>query len=245
MTRSKKKLIAANWKTYLSDSGKVSSLIKSIISEITKADNLIIFPTFLHIREVASLLADSDMKIGAQDITHLENDVICTGGVTAAQLKDIGCKYVIIGHSERRDYYSETNNIVSKKVEIALSNSIIPIVCVGEPKSIKVQNRTIEFIKDQVLNSIPNNIDKSKIIIAYEPIWAIGTGVVPEIEDISSVLMSIKKMKGFENTTLLYGGSVNDKNIDSFAVIKELGGFLVGGASTDFEKLLSIYNSLN
>ena len=231
-----KKLIVANWKNYIEEISQISLLLNAIITNLSQANNLVICPSFVHIKTVADCLTNSDIKIGAQNISHFD-DKVSTGDITIPMLKDLGCSYVILGHSERRKLYLETNEIISKKVHIALMNNITPIVCVGEPIEIKSQSSHLEFIKTQILNSIPKTANRSKIIIAYEPIWAIGSGLVPKNEEISEVISQIKKIPSFKNTSVLYGGSVNSNNIKILNSIKNLEGFLIGKASVNFDQL--------
>lgn len=174
--------------------------------------------------------------IGAQDC-HFETNGAFTGSISAAILKNFHIQYVILGHSERRAQFNETNQQVATKVKAALDEDLIPIICVGETLQEKESGHATVVITKQLEESIP--ITQKKFIIAYEPIWAIGTGRVPSSEDIEIIHALIRKL--YPTIPILYGGSVNKNNTQGILSIKNVDGVLVGGASLDvsfFETLI-------
>jgi triosephosphate isomerase len=207
------------------------SLCKKL-SNIKTKFNLVVFPSFPYIKEIAQLSVGSYLW-GGQDCAN-KNIAAFTGSVSAAQLKELGCSYCIVGHSERRMYCRETATEIRAKIENLLDVNITPILCVGEDqishKSGKTKNILFNAIDD-----IGPHIDWSKIIIAYEPIWAIGTGQIPTNEEISFVADFLKKKTS--PLAVLYGGSVNSENINNLREIKNIDGFLVGSSSTKFSEM--------
>lgn len=191
------------------------------------------------------VLSERPLKLGAQDC-HFATSGSFTGDVSAESLHKIGCEYVILGHSERRSGHFETSEIVAKKVKAALDESLTPIICVGESKEIRDQNQHLEFVRDQILKSIPVGEEFGKLVIAYEPIWSIGTGVVPSLEQISEMTEFIKKIfdekfsESAKQYFMLYGGSVTAQNSKEILAIENVGGLLVGKASLDAEEFFKI-----
>lgn len=185
---------------------------------------------------------NSHIEIGAQDVSFFANGAF-TGDVSAEMLKELNVKYVIVGHSERRKYHNETNDIVKKKAFNSIQNNIIPIICVGESSEDKKAGRTMSVVKKMVLESIPT---KGDFIIAYEPCWAIGTGLTPtakEIADVHETIFKALRNIGRETTPILYGGSVNSTNAKEIMAIKNVSGVLVGGASLKYDTFLPIINA--
>lgn len=191
------------------------------------------------------VLDERPLKIGGQDCHH-EISGSFTGDTSAAMLKKIGCQYVILGHSERRAGHFETSEIVGKKIRAALSEQIIPIICVGESQETREQSRHLEFVYKQIMNSVPTDVKFDKLVIAYEPVWSIGTGVVPSLEQISEMAKLIKKVfnekfQGLANDYfVLYGGSVTSLNSKEILSIHGIDGLLVGKASLDAEEFFKI-----
>ncbi len=191
------------------------------------------------------VLDERPLKIGGQDCHH-EISGSFTGDTSATMLKKIGCQYVILGHSERRAGHFETSEIVGKKIRAALSEKIIPIICVGESKETRDQSRHLEFVYKQIMNSVPTDVKFDKLVIAYEPVWSIGTGVVPSLEQISEMAKLIKKVfnekfQGLANDYfVLYGGSVTSLNSKEILSIHGIDGLLVGKASLDAEEFFKI-----
>lgn len=183
--------------------------------------------------------------LGAQDC-HFENAGSFTGDLSAEMIKKIGADYVILGHSERRENHFETDEVIAKKVAAAVAQDIVPILCVGENKEIRDQKKHLEFIYKQLLFSIPHGVKFYRLVIAYEPIWSIGTGVVPTSEEINEMTRMIKKIlveKGeefAEEIFILYGGSVNEENSAEILAIENVDGLLVGKASLDAANFVKI-----
>ena len=182
--------------------------------------------------------------IGAQDVSQYNNGAH-TGDISARMLKDAGVQYVIVGHSERRLYHNETNEIVKAKATMAIQNGLIPIICVGETIDEKKTGRTMSVVKKMLLDSIPNN---GKYIIAYEPIWAIGTNKTPSTKEIIDVHETITKaLHGIkqENIPILYGGSINATNATDIINLPHVDGLLIGGASLKIDTFLPIIKSIS
>jgi len=191
------------------------------------------------------VLSERPLRLGAQDC-HFENSGSFTGDISAEMLQKIGCEYVILGHSERRAGHFESDELVAKKVRSALAKDLIPIICVGESKETRDQNKHLEFVYRQIMNSVPCDVKFEKLIIAYEPIWSIGTGLVPTSDQIAEMAKLIKKifdekMSGLsEQYFTLYGGSVTSQNSAEILAIQNINGLLVGKASLDAEEFLKI-----
>lgn len=185
------------------------------------------------------------IKLGAQDC-HAQESGSFTGDVSALMLKKVGCQYVILGHSERRATHFESSEIVSKKIKTALANDLIPIICVGESKETRDAAKHLEFVYNQVMQSVPLDVKFKKLIIAYEPIWSIGTGAVPsaqQIEEMGNLMKKIftEKLKDVSKEFfMLYGGSVNAQNSKEILAISGVDGLLVGKASLDAAEFLTI-----
>ena len=160
-------------------------------------------------------------------------------------LKDIGCSHVIIGHSERRLYHHENNEIIRKKIENLIQHKLKVIMCIGESLDIKKKGKTLFFLSKQLKESIPKNISDTSLSIAYEPIWSIGSGLMPTMTEIIEIHRFIKKIiikinKNYKNIKIFYGGSINEKNAKKILQIDDVDGLLIGGTSLKYKKLLSI-----
>ena len=180
----------------------------------------------------------SGYELGVQDISSFMDKTI-TGEIEATQVKSMGAKYVIVGHSERRIYRHEINIDFINKINNAVENGLNVIYCIGETLNEKENGRTYEVLEKQI-SEVLNNVEIKNIMIAYEPVWAIGTGKVPEADEIKENIKFINDIimeKYEEKLDILYGGSVNDTNIGELCTIKGLNGFLVGGASLDPNKV--------
>ena len=239
----KEKIIIANWK--MNFLFKDAKKLLNIILKKRKAlkHNLIICPSTSIISSVKKFVGNK-VLLGAQNC-HYENSGPFTGDDSPSVLKDIGCKYVIIGHSERRTAYFESNELIKKKIQSANKKGLNAIICIGESLSTKKQKKTETFLSKQLNDSLPKEKINKEIIIAYEPIWSIGTGVTPKIDEISKLHSFIKKTivkisPKYKNVKILYGGSVSEKNAKNFLSCNEVDGFLLGGASLKSKTLLSI-----
>lgn len=191
------------------------------------------------------ILSERSIKLGAQDC-HSQISGSFTGDVSAESLSKIGCEYVILGHSERRVGHFETNEVIASKVKAAVEQELTPIICVGESKESRDQNQHLEFVKEQILKSIPRDVKFEKLVIAYEPIWSIGTGLIPNSQQILEVSNLVKEIFNDNFTEiadeyfLLYGGSVSIKNSADIMAVEGIGGLLVGKASLNAEEFFDI-----
>ncbi len=191
------------------------------------------------------VIEERPIRLGAQDC-HFKLEGSFTGEISPKMLAEIGCEYVILGHSERRQNNFETDELISQKTQAAISQEIVPIVCVGETIEIRNQNQHLDFIAKQVKNSVPQNLKIDTLIIAYEPVWSIGSGVIPTNEQIAEVTKLIKEIikKDFADTIqtcfVLYGGSVSSQNSGAILAIEGVDGLLVGKASLDAEEFVNI-----
>lgn len=229
------KLIIANLKMNLT-LDKILDY-KKIINE--KQEGLIIAPPYIYL----DIMKSQNYDIASQDGYYVDNGAY-TGEVSFNQLKSMGVNYSIIGHSERRQKFNETNNIVKEKYLSSLRNGITPIVCVGETKEERLSNKTFDIIEEEIKVLMDSKTES--IIIAYEPIWAIGTGLTPTLEEIESVHKFIKDLitKYNLNSKILYGGSVNLNNIKEFSKSEHIDGFLIGSASLDPDNLLNMIKEI-
>ena len=228
----KNTLIVSNWKMNLNliSTKKLISKLKSL--KTSKNIKNIVCPQYLLIPYVRDLIKSSQIILGAQDC-HFEEEGSFTGDSSILLIKEYACKYVIIGHSERRESHKEENLLIKKKIKIAVKNNIIPIVCIGESFLMRQNNSYLEFIYKQLDECIPKKM--GQLIIAYEPIWAIGTGLTPTINDIMEVKENCKKFlrtnKKIDDIKFLYGGSVNSQNFFEIRNKCKVDGALIGGAS--------------
>tara|TARA_B100002052_G_scaffold182156_1_gene165857 strand:- start:6460 stop:7209 length:750 start_codon:yes stop_codon:yes gene_type:complete len=230
-------LIAGNWKLNC-NINESSELVRKII-RFTDGKNLnceiAVFPPYTALSEVNKLINNSaNISLGAQDCSS-EIQGAFTGDVSVEMLADIGCKYVIVGHSERRQNRGEVDSLVLKKATNAQKYNLIPIVCVGESTKDRNNGNALSVIEKQLELSLPSNCNNLNCVIAYEPIWAIGTGVIPSIEDINEMFSMIKNwlFRKYNDSSimLLYGGSVNNDNAKELFTCPHLGGLLIGGVS--------------
>lgn len=248
----RKPLIAGNWKMYkLYDEavGTIRSL-RPLVANVTHCD-IVVAPVFVHLKTVAERLEGSNISVAAQDCAPVYEQSANTGEVSAEMLADIGVKYVIIGHSERRQRYCETDDSVRAKVSAALKAGLSPIVCVGETLGERESGKAKATIQLQVEHGLENLTagDAKSIIIAYEPVWAIGTGKTASPEQaqemhafIRELLASRHSEEIARSTRILYGGSVKPDNISLLMKCEDIDGALVGGASLEPESFAAIVN---
>ena len=206
-------------------------------------------PPSIYIDHIKGLLAGQEIKIGSQNI-DLEQSGARTGEISASMIKDLGCSFSIIGHSERRLLFQETNQMIGQKLIQANNNSIIPILCIGESAEENQSNNTHKVLEQQIVEALGNANELSSLIIAYEPVWAIGSGKTPNPEQINSIHEMIKDVVqsrfpkiGLES--VLYGGSVNLENATSLFDQMNVDGALIGGASLDGREFALIANVFN
>ncbi|MCM8761541.1 MAG: triose-phosphate isomerase [Candidatus Omnitrophica bacterium] len=242
-------IIAGNWKMYktIDESVELVTLLKRSLVDIEGIE-IVVCPPFTSLSDVHEALIGTNIKLGAQDC-HWEKEGAFTGEVSCQMLKSAGCEYVIIGHSERRQYFNETNDTVNKKVKAAIKEGLRPIVCVGEKLEERQAGRTFDVVKDHVENSLAglSKDDMLKTVIAYEPVWAIGTGVVATKEQAQEVHSYIRGllMKAYgsdvaKETRIQYGGSVKPDNIRELISQEDVDGALVGGASLKADSFTQI-----
>ena len=236
------RIIVANWKL----NGSID-FIEQYLHELncSKLENSnicgIVCTPSVYLHKLAGKL--TPLFLGGQDCSNY-NEGAYTGEVSASMLKDASCQFCIVGHSERRQIFGQSNEDVCIKVMNLISHNINPIICIGESFEEKNKNLTQDVLYTQISNSIPNNATKDFVIIAYEPIWAIGTGLIPSLEEIDSIHSFIKnEIQNFVNYKILYGGSVNSNNASEIMGLKNVDGVLVGGASLDAAEYKKILNS--
>lgn len=254
MTR--KKIVAGNWKmnkTFQEGIDLTNEIIVGLASANHRADKVILCPPYLHLQKVSELChGHSVLATGAQNC-HSENSGAFTGEISASMVASVGGKYVILGHSERRLYNGETDEVLIKKVNAALQQGLQVIFCCGESLEIRQSNQHIAFVNQQLAASLfhLSKTDMKNIVIAYEPIWAIGTGVTASKEQAQEMHFEIRKhlSKGFDDevattTSILYGGSCNAQNAKELFEQPDVDGGLIGGASlkaTDFIAIISSF----
>ena len=247
----RRRFCVANWKMNFNSSDTKSFLEnwgkKDLKNEEVKT---IICPSFTELNTTAELLQNSDSELGAQNVYYLSNGAY-TGEISCRMLKDLGCNWVIIGHSERRAIFGETDEMVCHKLDKLTSENMYPIVCIGETKDERENGKTEEVLSRQLLVAFENQKGKNieHTVIAYEPVWAIGTGITATIDMISEAHQCIRNIfntNGFngDDISILYGGSVTNENAAELSEITDVDGFLVGGASLDVDKFYAIYNQL-
>jgi triosephosphate isomerase (TIM) len=231
----------ANWKMYgnLSSLNTLDKVIKFSKSKEIKKGRLIYCPPYTLISSFSKKFKNCQIGIGGQNCHEGKNFGAHTGFVNSRMLKNIGANFVIIGHSENREM-GESNKLINLKIKSAVDAKLKVIFCIGETLSEKKKKRTQSILSQQIKVGLRNIKDKSKIFIAYEPVWAIGSGVIPKPRDLFETVQFIKnKFKG-KLPKVLYGGSVNPKNIKNFREINNIDGFLIGGASQNVKKFIDI-----
>lgn len=245
----RKPIIAGNWKMNktIKETVELITGFKRELSDVDAVD-IIVCPTYTALSDARELLMDSNIKLGAQDL-YWEESGAFTGEISPGMIKDAGCTYVIIGHSERRKYFSETNGTVNKKTKAALAAGLLPIVCVGENLNEREANKTFDIVKDHIEGSLAGltEEDMTRITVAYEPVWAIGTGKTATPDQAQEVHKYIRELLGsiFDKETALtvriqYGGSVKPDNIKDLMAEEDVDGALVGGASLKVDSFVGI-----
>jgi triosephosphate isomerase (TIM) len=248
------KVIAGNWKMN-NDPNETKDLISKLLAglkNLNSACEVVICPPFTSLSEASSMIKGSMIKLGAQNIHEEENGAF-TGEVSAKMLLGVGCEYVIIGHSERRTIYKESNELINKKIRRALKNNLKPIFCIGELLEEREKNITEQVVKSQVLKGLQDFSvnDLKDLIIAYEPVWAIGTGKTATPQQAEEVHLFIRTLLAdnfssefAENLSILYGGSVKPDNSKELLSQKNIDGALVGGACLNADSFINIIKSV-
>ena len=248
MSTRRRPLFCGNWKLFGSKAESVS-LAKGVMegtADVGDAD-VAVSPGFVALDAVAQAISGGKLGLSAQNC-HWEPKGAFTGEAAPAQLKDIGCAYVIVGHSERRQYFGETDETVSKKVQAVLGESLSPVVCVGETLEERDAGNTIEVVKTQIEGALAGVSAEQMpdVVVAYEPVWAIGTGRTATAQQAAEVHAAIRAQltEKFgdvgQNTRILYGGSVKPANVAELMAEQDVDGALVGGASLTVESFVTL-----
>ncbi len=231
----------ANWKmfgdiTTLNSLDKVIKFYKSIKKNKIK---LIYCPPSTLISPLSKRLNKTKIEVGAQNCHHSYDTGAYTGQVNSRMLKSVGAKYVIIGHSENR-LLGDNDKLINLKIKSATRAGLKVIFCIGETLKQKKNKKTNHVLANQIRNGLRSINNKSNIIIAYEPVWSIGSGLIPKSDELTKSLAHIKSQLGSKSSKILYGGSVNSNNIDKLKIIAGIDGFLIGGASQNSNKFIDI-----
>ena len=244
------KLVAGNWKMngLGASLGEAEALAKAL-QEQAAACRVALCPPATLTERMARALAGGSVELGGQDC-HAEASGAFTGSVSAAMLVDAGATLVILGHSERRAGFGETDADVAAKVEAALAAGLEPIICIGETLAEREAGQAVEVVSRQVAGSLPASLSGKAFAVAYEPVWAIGTGLTPTLEQIEEVHIAVRAAmvaklgEGGRVAPILYGGSVKPSNAAEILAVAEVGGALVGGASLKAEDFLGIIRAV-
>ena len=241
----KYKYFVANWKMFgdiktLNSLNKVVKHSKSI--KFTKS-KIIYSPPYTLLSSFVQNFKKTKIEIGAQNCHQSNVNGPFTGSINSKMIKDLGCKYVIIGHSENR-INGDDNALINKKIKVSLNNNLKILFCIGETLKEKKAKKTKIILTNQIINGLKKIKNIKKIIFAYEPVWSIGTGIIPKQYELINNIVFIKKLlkKRFKskNPKVLYGGSVNPKNIKELRTIDQIDGYLIGGASQNSNKFIDI-----
>ena len=245
----RKTLIAGNWKMNgLLEDG--IALAKGVAQEVKKAARkdceFLVCPPFTLLTSAKKAIKGSRLMLGAQDCSFAEKGAH-TGDISPVMLKDLGCQYVIVGHSERRTDHHETNELIAKKAEAAINAGLKVIICIGETEAERDAGKTIDVGTAQIMGSVPAVSTYQNTVIAYEPVWAIGTGKTPTTQDVQDVHSAIRKVVakklGRANANkmrLLYGGSMKPSNAKELLALPDVDGGLIGGASLKVADFMAI-----
>jgi len=249
----RKQIVAGNWKmnTNIAEGINLALELRELENKFNDNVEVIVIPPFTHITEISNALYDTNIKIGAQNCASEERGAY-TGEISAEMIASLEANYVTIGHSERRAYYGETNRILNKKVKLAIRNNLVPIYCCGEKLEERDAKNHFDVVKTQISEGLfdLDNKDFSKIVIAYEPVWAIGTGITAspeqaqEIHEFIRNIITIKYGKEIaENISILYGGSVKPSNANEIFGKTDVDGGLIGGAALKSNDFMGIINA--
>jgi triosephosphate isomerase len=243
-------IIAGNWKMHMTPSDAVN-LVNELKPLVADTDvEVVVIPPFVDLVDVKKALDGSNIRLGAQNM-HWEEKGAFTGEVSPLMLKEIGVEYVVIGHSERRQYFAETDETVNRKVKSALSHGLKPIVCVGETLSQREDGKAFDVVREQTKKALDDVLknDVTNVVIAYEPIWAIGTGKTATSKDANDVIKVIREtiasiydINTANEVRIQYGGSVKPDNAKELMSESDIDGALVGGASLKAQDFAKIVN---
>lgn len=252
----RQKIVAGNWKmhkTFVEGQGLAQEIRTMAESEITNDVKLVVFPPFIHLHSLGIQLRNSKIEIGSQNVNENIQGAF-TGEVSADMLLSVGINIVLIGHSERRQYYNETNESCQAKIKTMLSKEMIPYYCIGETLEERNNGQHFKVVENQLkigLNGLTHQ-QISKVVFAYEPVWAIGTGVTASAEQANEMHIHIRKIiaeLSDENTansiSILYGGSVKPENAKELFGMSDIDGGLIGGAALNSRSFIDIAKSIN
>jgi triosephosphate isomerase len=244
----RQKIVAANWKMNL-DLEEAAGWLGEVEANLRKANcDVVVFPSFIFIGDMMDMYEGVQIVFGAQNCSHLESGAL-TGEVSAAQLASAGVEYVIVGHSERREHFGETNHMILEKLKLALKHELIPVLCCGEPLQVRNDTKHKEYVKQQLEESLFQlpAAAVNEVVIAYEPVWAIGTGLnaTPEqAQEMHAYIRSLIAGKYSETLAqqiiILYGGSCKPENARQLFACPDVDGGLVGGASLNAKDFIAI-----
>jgi len=242
------KYFIGNWKMFgvpksITILDKINKFVRSD-KKFNKNYKVVVTPPHTLVQNYAKFFLNQKITIGAQNCYHKDNFGANTGAVSPFMIKNVGAQYVIVGHSDNRSE-GDTDAMLKSKVENSLTNKLKVVFCIGENKDQKIKNKTFETLESQISNVLEEKFNFKNIIIAYEPIWSIGTGQIPEPNDLLKTTIFIKKklkniFKKITSPVVLYGGSVDGKNISQFKNLTEIDGFLIGGASKSDKNFIDI-----
>ena len=246
----RKKIVAGNWKmnTTVPEGVELAKSVVEKSAQLPENVGLIVAPPFTHLASVASVLKGSKVQLSAQNCADHEKGAY-TGEVSVSMLASVGCQWTILGHSERRQYYGETDEKLVEKVKLALAGGLGVILCVGENLDQREAGKHFDVVTDQIKNVLYNFTadDMKKIIVAYEPVWAIGTGKTATAEQAEEIHACIRKVLAdkfgaqvADDTTILYGGSCKPSNAKELFARKDIGGGLIGGAALKADDFIQI-----
>lgn len=244
------KFFAANWKLFKSPNEARNFFEAFHKRNTNKVDEVIFFPSAFSLEATQQMLRGSSLRFGAQNV-YAKGSGAFTGENSAEVLKSIGARYALVGHSERRQLFGETDELLAQKVSYITSLGLTPMLCIGETLEQRKATKTIDVCRRQLEDGLklvqPSQFTKSQdLVIAYEPVWAIGTGVVAtreQVQETHAEIAEVLKGLGFNHAPILYGGSVKPENAKDLICIKHVDGFLVGGASLDVESFAQICES--
>lgn len=244
----RRSLVVGNWKMNGSKAF-VEQLVGSMVGGLSNQQvDIAVCPTYVHIPQTLTACAGSAISVGAQDCSHVSSGAY-TGEVSAPMLRDLGCQWVILGHSERRQYHGEQNALVAAKLTAAVESGLLPILCVGETLEQRESGEAEAVVASQLKGSLCDQVSLAGLVVAYEPVWAIGTGLTASPEQAQEmhafIRQSLENIPGLDAaaTRLLYGGSVKGANAGELFSQIDIDGALVGGAALDASEFLAIVNA--
>ena len=241
----KYKYFVANWKMFgdIKSVNSINSVIKLSKSRKFKKAKIIYCPPYTLLNNIVQKLKKTKIDVGAQNCHQSDINGPFTGSINSKMVKNLGCSYVIIGHSENR-IKGEDDKLINKKIKVSLNNNLKILFCIGETLKEKKAKKTKKILTGQIVNGLKKIKNIKKIIFAYEPVWSIGTGIVPKTKNLENQVSTIKKMIArfwkLKNPKIIYGGSVNPKNIVELKKITSIKGFLIGGASQNSKNFIDI-----